>query len=112
MPKDRASKSESTDAFERAVGEKEARKLKARRRPSPSIWSGFAFFGLIGWSVAIPALLGVALGVWIDKHHPSSHSWTLVLLIIGLLLGCLNAWRWVAREHQDMRSEAEEDQDE
>ena len=25
--------------------------------------------GLIGWSVAIPTLLGAALGMWLDKHH-------------------------------------------
>jgi hypothetical protein len=43
--------------------------------------------GLIGWSVAIPTLLGAALGVWLDKRHPGSHSWTLMLPVIGLAIG-------------------------
>ena len=25
--------------------------------------------GLIGWSVAVPTLLGAALGLWLDKNH-------------------------------------------
>ena len=28
--------------------------------------------GLIGWSVAVPTLLGAALGIWLDKHHPGA----------------------------------------
>ena len=59
--------------------------------------------GLIGWSVAIPTLLGAALGLWLDKHHPGKHSWTLALLVAGLVIGCLNAWRWVAKEDRAMR---------
>jgi ATP synthase protein I len=64
--------------------------------------------GLVGWSVAIPTLLGAALGVWLDKRYPGSHSWTLTLLIIGLAIGCLNAWHWVAREDKAMRDEQED----
>ena len=40
--------------------------------------------GLIGWSVAVPTLLGAALGLWLDQHHPGKHSWTLALLVAGL----------------------------
>ncbi len=57
-------------------------------------------FGLVGWSVAIPALIGVALGMWIDFRRPSQYSWTLMLMLIGIALGCLNAWRWVHRESE------------
>lgn len=55
-------------------------------------------FGLVGWSVAIPAVLGIALGIWLDRAFPSRLSWTLTLLIAGLVLGCLNAWYWIKRE--------------
>ena len=57
-------------------------------------------FGLIGWSVVIPTLLGVALGLWIDRTWPSRFSWTLMLLLLGIILGSLNAWRWLSQEHQ------------
>lgn len=81
-----------------AVEEKAARKLKARQTGRRSIWFGLGMFGLIGWSVALPTLAGVALGLWIDRHWPSRISWTLTLLFVGVVLGCLNAWRWIKRE--------------
>ena len=57
--------------------------------------------GLIGWSVVIPTLLGAALGIWLDKRNSGTHSWTLMLLVIGLIIGCLNAWHWVAKEDKE-----------
>ena len=97
---------DSPDFAER-IGVKAARKLKARRNPSPGVWFGLGMMGLIGWSVVVPTLLGAALGIWLDKHHPGNHPWTLALLVAGLTLGCLNAWRWVANEEKAMRDEEE-----
>ncbi|MFO7985825.1 MAG: AtpZ/AtpI family protein, partial [Desulfatiglandaceae bacterium] len=85
-------------AFPEEVGEKEARKLKAREEGDRGVWFGFGMFGLVGWSVSIPTVIGVAVGVWIDKTWPSPYSWTLMGLITGVLIGCLNAWYWVKRE--------------
>lgn len=98
-------------AFTRLVAAKEARKIKARRRPTGNVWAGFSMFGLIGWSVVVPMLLGVVIGLWLDGHYPGSRSWTLTLLIAGLVAGCLNAWRWVAKEQQEIRKE-QDDHDE
>jgi ATP synthase protein I len=97
--------------FSREVGAKAARKLKARRNPTRGVWFGLGMVGLIGWSVVVPTLLGAALGIWLDNRHPGSHSWTLTLLLIGLVIGCLNAWHWVAKEDKEMREE-QEDRDE
>lgn len=90
------------------VGAKAARKLKARRGGTPGVWFGLGMMGLIGWSVVVPTLLGAALGLWLDQRHPGGRSWTLALLMGGLAIGCLNAWRWVAREDQAMRDEQED----
>jgi ATP synthase protein I len=65
--------------------------------------------GLIGWSVTVPTLLGTALGIWLDKHHPGGHSWTLALLVAGLSIGCWNAWHWVAKEEKAMREDQGDD---
>ena len=89
----------------RRIGTKAARKLKARRNPTPGVWYGLGTMGLIGWSVAIPTLLGAALGLWLDKQHWGERSWTLALLVAGLAIGCLNAWLWVAKEAQGMSDE-------
>ncbi|MDR3411749.1 MAG: AtpZ/AtpI family protein [Formivibrio sp.] len=102
-----ASKSEST--FAGQVGVKAARKLKAQRNTTAGIWFGLGMMGLIGWSVVVPTLLGAALGIWLDKHYPSAHSWTLALLMAGLVLGCFNAWHWVDKEDKAMQEDQEDD---
>jgi len=94
-------------AFSREVGAKAARKLKARRNAGQGVWFGLGMMGLIGWSVVVPTLAGAALGIWLDHRHPGGRSWTLMLLVIGLLLGCVNAWQWVAKEDKEIREEQE-----
>jgi ATP synthase protein I len=91
--------------FLRVVATKTARKLKAQHDGPQGIWFGLGMSGLIGWSVAVPTLAGAFLGLWLDRHHPSSHSWTLALLVAGLTLGCLNAWHWLALQGKEMDSE-------
>jgi len=94
------------------VGAKEERRMRARRSRNRSTWFGLGAMGMIGWSVAVPTLVGVALGYWIDSRWPSRISWTLMLLILGLALGCLNAWYWVMREQGEIdRERKEEDND-
>ncbi len=92
------------------IGAKAARKLRARRNGAPGVWSGLGMMGLIGWSVVVPTMLGALLGIWLDATHPGTHSWTLALLMAGLVLGCLNAWRWVAAQDRAMH-EANSDTD-
>lgn len=94
-------------SLSRQVGAKAERKLEAQRQVNKTIWFGLGWFGLIGWSVAVPALLGVFLGLWLDDRYPGPHSWTLMLLIGGLMLGCWNAWRWVSNE--DIRIHKKQD---
>ena len=92
----------------REVGAKAARKMRAQRHVNRTVWFGLGMMGLVGWSVAIPTLLGAALGLWLDRRYPGGHSWTLALLVAGLAIGCLNAWRWVAKEDKAMRDEQED----
>lgn len=80
------------------VGAKAARKQIARQDGTQGVWFGLGMMGLIGWSVVVPTLLGAALGIWLDIRYPMGRSWTLALLIAGLVLGCLQAWHWVAKE--------------
>ena len=86
------------EAWRRRVGGEARRKLKARREKDRGLWFGLGMFGLVGWSVAIPTLAGIALGVWIDARTASPYSWTLMLLFVGVVVGCFNAWYWVKKE--------------
>src|ERR1017187_357457 len=97
-------------AFSREVGAKAARKLKARRNPTQGVWLGLGMMGLIGWAGVVPTRLGAALGIWLDNRHPGKHSWTLALLVAGLVIGCLNAWRWVSKEDEEMGEEHDNDE--
>lgn len=76
------------------------RRVRARRERGRGVWFGLGMFGLVGWSVAIPTLLGIALGVYLDANHPARFSWTLSLLAVGVTIGCLNAWYWVQQERR------------
>jgi ATP synthase protein I len=96
------------EQFSRSVGEKEKLKIKAQRENKRSVWSAFGLFGIVGWTIAVPTLAGAALGKWLDKKHPESFSWTLTLLLIGLLIGCLGAWRWIKKEHKEMHQNNDE----
>ena len=89
---------EPQDQLAETVAKKEPRKLKARREKDRGVWFGLGMFGLVGWAVAIPTLIGVIVGVWIDKTFGGRYSWALMGLFIGVILGCLNAWSWVSRE--------------
>jgi ATP synthase protein I len=73
-------------------------RMIARRNHKDIILRSIAILGVIGWSVVLPTLAGVAAGLWIDSHWPSRFSWTLILMTAGLLLGCANAWRRIRSE--------------
>jgi ATP synthase protein I len=86
--------------FSHKVGEKEKRKLQAQQEKG-SAWFGLGMFGMVGWSVVVPTLVGAASGIKLDKIYHQSFSWTLTLMITGLFCGCLIAWHWVSKEHKN-----------
>lgn len=80
------------------VASQAARARRAREEPPRGAWFGLGMFGLIGWSVAVPTLVAIAVGLWLDGHTPAHFSWTLTLIFIGVVVGCLNAWYWIKQE--------------
>lgn len=88
---------EALKRFSRETRKKESLKIRGQKDKEDTVWFGLGMFGVVGWSVAIPTLIGVAIGVWIDRSWPSQFSWTLMLLFGGLIAGCMNAWYWVRK---------------
>lgn len=76
------------------------KKLKAQKK-GKEILFGLGTFGIIGWSIAVPMLLGVALGSYLDKKFEPYFSWTLTLLFAGVIIGCINAWHWINKKGMD-----------
>ncbi len=94
--------------FSRQVRAQAARKRIAQRDGKRSVWFGLGMSGLIGWSVIVPTLIGAAIGVWVDQSYPSRFSWTLMLMLLGLIIGCSSAWRWVASEFRRILEDSDE----
>ena len=99
---------ENKKEFRQMVRSKETRKVKEKEKSKRGLLSGLGMFGLVGWSVAVPTLLGAFLGVWLDKHFPGKHSWTLTFLLIGLIAGCISAWHWLSTEDKSIHKDEEE----
>jgi ATP synthase protein I len=95
--------------FGKIISEKEKRKLRALRQNNGSVWNGLGMFGMIGWSVVVPTLLGAALGIWLDKIYHQPFSWTITCLMIGLFSGCVIAWYWVDKEGKDIHQNENDD---
>lgn len=73
------------------------KKIKAKAEQD-DIMFGLGVFGIIGWSISIPTLLGIFLGIYLDDTFSMEFSWTLTLLFVGVIVGCLNAWYWVKQK--------------
>ncbi|MEA2083595.1 MAG: AtpZ/AtpI family protein [Thermodesulfobacteriota bacterium] len=97
-----AEKHEGMQKFSNDVRDREARKLHARKHCIREVWFGLGMFGIIGWAIAIPTILGGFIGIWLDLNRKGRFSWALMLLLIGLALGCWNAWYWVQRERRSI----------
>ena len=87
---------------ERMIREVHAKQesLKRSEAHKETFWSSVAMLGVIGWSVALPSLAGVALGLWIDHRWPSRISWAAVLFASGLAYGCAAAWNHMRGTHR------------
>ncbi len=105
----RSPRENKQEEFSRKIGKKARNKLDFKKNGTGSIWFGLGMMGIIGWAVAVPTLTGIAIGIWLDSRYGGRYSWTLTLMGIGLLLGCLNAWHWVKKEEKEMRKGKRDD---
>lgn len=80
------------------IGQRARRMKQARDDPGPSPLRGFGTFGMIGWSITVPTVGGAFLGIWLDRVAPQDFSWTIALLLGGVVVGGFIAWGWVTKE--------------
>jgi len=86
------------DKSAETIGQRAQRIKHARDHPGPSPLRGIGAFGVIGWAIAVPTVGGVFLGLWLDRAAPQGFSWTVALLLGGVVLGGIIAWRWIDKE--------------
>ena len=94
---DRNQNRDEKNKLRNTIESKEKRKIRARSTHK-ELWFGLGMFGLVGWSVVVPTLLGLAIGIWLDGRLSTNISWTLTLFFAGLIMGCVNVWYWMNRE--------------
>lgn len=89
---------EHAETLRSTVSSKSDRRIRARERPNESIWAFMGTFGIVGWTVAVPALAGLAFGAFLDRTTDSERSFTITFLVLGVTVGCVSAWYWIRRE--------------
>lgn len=73
---------------------------QSRNKKAASPLIGISAFGVIGWSIAIPCVLGAFLGHWLNQVAPQEFSWTIALILGGLVLGIGFAWNYISEAQQ------------
>ena len=57
-----------------------------------------AILTVYGFQVVIPVLIGIFVGLLLDKNFPLEHiAWTLNFILLGFLIGLYNANTWFYR---------------
>ena len=69
-----------------------------QREGERSIGQNLAMIGALGWTIVTPTLIGIFAGRWLDRVSGSTIFWTLGLLVAGLAVGCVLAWKRIFRE--------------
>jgi ATP synthase protein I len=65
------------------------------RGGEPSMARFIGQIGVLGWIIVAPTLIGLFIGRAIDHHFGTGIFWSAPLLLVGVVIGCWSAWRWM-----------------
>jgi len=80
------------DELGRAIRTRRGRRA-SRDEGERSLAQNLAMIGVLGWTIVLPGLLGVAIGRWIDGALGGGIVFTAALLFAGIAAGSALAWR-------------------
>ena len=63
-----------------------------------NFWRYLALIGSVGWPIAIAAVGGTWVGRILDAYAGGGNRFTVLLLVVGLMLGSWTAWRIISGE--------------
>jgi len=86
------------DRIAQAARQAVLREHQASEEPEPSLGSRLGQIGILGWTIVLPTLLGLALGHWLDRHFATGVFFSAPLLIVGAGVGLWSAWKWMHRQ--------------
>lgn len=77
------------------------KRIKKAKREQPGILAQTIYLGTLGLVMVLPIVGGAYLGEWLDNRNPGySMSWTLNLLLLGVLVGAVNVY-FLIKEKDD-----------
>lgn len=71
-----------------------------------SVYTTFAMISQVGISMVVPILLCTYAGVWLEDKF--DFSWTVIMIVVGVLAGVRNVIALVKRMKQITEEEADE----
>ena len=87
--------SNAGDLLRRAARRAVERAERGRENPEPSLGERLGQIGVLGWMIAIPMLLAVFAGRWLDRTFDTNVFFSGSLLMLGAAFGLWSAWRWM-----------------
>lgn len=86
------------DGVARAAHRAAVHARRAREDPEPSLARRLGQIGILGWTIVLPTLLGLAGGRWLDRVAGTGVFFSAPLLMIGAAIGLWSAWKWMHRQ--------------
>jgi ATP synthase protein I len=76
--------------------ENEARRIKKAERERRTLLSETVYLGTVGLLFVLPLVGGAYLGLWLDERASDySVFWTIVMMVLGLVLGAINVYLFI-----------------
>ncbi|MGN6666590.1 MAG: AtpZ/AtpI family protein [Trinickia sp.] len=73
---------------------------RASEDREPSLGRRLGQIGVLGWTIVMPALLGVLTGRLLDRLLSTHVLFSAALLMLGAACGLWFAWRWMHRQQR------------
>jgi ATP synthase protein I len=83
------------DGLADTVRRQRQRQQRWLREGEPSMARFIGQIGVLGWIIVTPTLMGLFIGRWLDQKFGSGIFWSGPLLLVGVVVGCWSAWRWM-----------------
>ena len=88
----------SPDGMAAAVRKQRERQKRWLNEGEPSVARFVGQIGVLGWIIVAPTLIGLFVGRWLDQKFATGIFWSAPLLLVGVMVGCWSAWRWMNRQ--------------
>jgi ATP synthase protein I len=92
------SKPTEPDGLADTVRRKRQRQQRWLREGEPSMARFIGQIGVLGWIIVAPTLIGLFAGRWLDRQFGTGIFWSAPLLMVGVVVGCWSAWRWMHKQ--------------